>query len=458
MKKSEKQLALREKMQHFVLVDLGFGDQGKGTMTDYLVRLHSAGLVVRYCGGAQAAHNVFDEQGRHFTFSQFGSGTLAGAKTLLSKHMLVNPLTMRSEAKDLRSKFGFVSDKLWQTVFVDERALVTTPYHRALNRLRELSRGDGRHGSCGMGIGETVAYSLEYGADAVIVGDLRDKQPLQHKLELCRRRLSAKASQVLLADDARHRYEVAEQIKRELSTFDVAADHVCHLYADFAASGISIVSPCEAASMVQAETCVFEGGQGVLLDENYGFHPYTTWATTTSANAKAILEEAGVDDYEQIGVLRAYATRHGPGPFPTYSAELSRVLPEAHNGMDFYQREFRRGWFDLPMTEYALKANGPVDGLAITHVDTLPKRDRWNIAIEYDQPLVLPANLEEQAAQTARLKDVRCTYVEANADNVVPFIESALGTPVRFTSHGPLPQDKQALREGVCNGSIEVAA
>jgi adenylosuccinate synthase len=144
-------------MKSIITVGLGFGDEGKGTVVDALVRRYNAKLVIRYNGGAQCAHNVITDDGRHHCFHQFGSGSLVpGCRTLLTKHVLVNPLVMFTEA--LQLEMIGVPNAL-KNMFIDERALVTTPYHRAMNRLREYSRNEQCHGSCGMGIGETMADS-----------------------------------------------------------------------------------------------------------------------------------------------------------------------------------------------------------------------------------------------------------------------------------------------------------
>jgi adenylosuccinate synthase len=123
-------------MQHtFLTVDLGFGDAGKGSMVDFLVRAEDAHTVVRYNGGAQAAHRVVTADGRAHVFSQFGSGTLAGARTQLSRFMLLDPLAMEAEAQHLQG-LGMADPLAGATI--DRRALVITPFHRAINRLREL--------------------------------------------------------------------------------------------------------------------------------------------------------------------------------------------------------------------------------------------------------------------------------------------------------------------------------
>src|SRR4051812_32543622 len=173
-------------MQHaFLTVDLGFGDAGKGSIVDFLTRAHAAHTVVRYNGGAQAAHRVVTAgpSPREHVFAQFGSGTLAGAATHLSRFMLLDPLAMVAEERHLQT-LG-VTDAFARTT-IDERALVTTPFQRAVNRLKELARGDGRHGSCGMGIGETMIDFLEHREQVLFAGDLRRPDVLHAKLDFLR--------------------------------------------------------------------------------------------------------------------------------------------------------------------------------------------------------------------------------------------------------------------------------
>src|SRR5262245_18103087 len=173
--------------QAIITVGLGFGDEGKGATVDALTRQLGADLVVRYCGGSQAGHNVELPDGRRHTFSQFGAGTLAPhrPRTYLGPDVIIDPLALLREALHLEElgvadPFGLLS--------VHPRCLVTTWWHRTLNRLRELSRWADRHGSCGQGIGEARRYWLAHGNDAVFAADLRDPDVLSHKLELLRQR------------------------------------------------------------------------------------------------------------------------------------------------------------------------------------------------------------------------------------------------------------------------------
>ena len=184
-------------MSHVIVADLGYGDSGKGTVTDWLCSPLGSGsllgdgpvrTVVRFNGGAQAAHNVVAADGRHHTFAQFGSGSFTpGVRTHLSRFVLVDPLALAAEATHLAS-VG-VPDAL-DRLTVDRDALLATPYHRAANRARELARGRDRHGSCGMGIGETVRYALDHPADAPRVADCAAPRTLARLLRRLRDRLT----------------------------------------------------------------------------------------------------------------------------------------------------------------------------------------------------------------------------------------------------------------------------
>ena len=149
--------------QAFLTVDLGFGDAGKGSIVDFLTRTYGAHTVIRYNGGAQAGHRVVTPAGpgmmqQEHVFAQFGAGTLAGAATHLSRFMLLDPLAMMAEEAHLQT-LG-ITDAFQRTT-IDARAVVITPFQRAVNRVREALRGAGRHGSCGMGIGPHSNNAIE---------------------------------------------------------------------------------------------------------------------------------------------------------------------------------------------------------------------------------------------------------------------------------------------------------
>ena len=350
---------------HTIVVDLGYGDAGKGTVVDRLCvpRPDAAPVtaVIRFNGGAQAAHNVVTTDGRHHTFAQFGSGTFSGVPTHLSRLMLVDPLALATEARHLAS-LG-VPDPL-ALLTVDRRARLTTPYHAAANRARERARGTARHGSCGMGIGETAAYALAHPADAPTAGDCTSRTALRRKLTLLRDRLTAAVGPL-----------DAPPVDACLDAFTAFADHV------------TLVDETHLPGLLRRGPAVFEGAQGVLLDEGHGFHPYTTWSTTTFDGAETLLAEAGRPHTAlRLGVVRTYTTRHGPGPLVTEDPALAAALPEPHNGHGRWQGAFRAGHFDVPAHPYALAACGGVDALAVTHLDAPARHRALRLAHGYRTP------------------------------------------------------------------------
>lgn len=363
-------------MRAIVVVDLGFGDAGKGLLTDYLVRALGATLVVRYNGGAQAGHNVVAPDGRHHTFSQFGAGTFVdGVGTVLSRHVVVHPTGLLAEAASLEAQG--VRDPL-SRIRISERARIVTPFHQAANRLRELGRGAARHGTCGVGVGEAVEDSRARPGETVVAGDLRHTDRLAAKLGPLRARKWTEI-EGLVPCASGPRVEDERRIFTDEGVIDRWIDDVSRLgRIDVVASDESL-----AASLGSAETVVFEGAQGVLLDEVHGFHPYTTWSCCTARNALELVHEAAPNAHvERIGVTRSHAVRHGPGPLPTETTALQGAVTD-HNRNGEWQGPVRYGWFDAVLARYALDVVGGVDSLALTHADVPPRLGTWNVCGGY---------------------------------------------------------------------------
>lgn len=413
-------------MRAFIIVDLGFGDAGKGLLTDFLVRRTGAKMVVRYNGAAQAGHNVVTPDGRHHTFSQFGSGTFVpGVRTFLSGDVIVHPTALFHEEARLRT--AGVTDAL-ERLRVSASARVTTPWHQALNRLRELSRGAARHGSCGAGVGETVAHAELHPDDVVRARDVADTARLHRKLRRIRDYARTEVERLELDPRAL----AQEPARMELEILDSA--EVLGRWID-GARGLAPLLAEEGAWVPSDESpaVVFEGAQGVLLDERHGFHPHTTWSTCTSAPALRLLSAFAPDAAVcRIGVLRTYAVRHGPGPFPTDTPELPETPPE-HNAFNAWQGDVRRGWFDGALARYAVEANGGIDTLAITHLDWLSRISRWTYCASYQSGPELPSQLA-----SARPVLHHCP---ANEDAVLETIERIVGRRVTIGSRGPSAAD-----------------
>jgi adenylosuccinate synthase len=464
------------KRQAIFIADLGFGDAGN-TVTDFLSRELSAHTIVRYNGGPQAGHTVVTSDGKSHTFAQFGSGMLLPhTKTLLSRFMLINPFNMIKEEEHLRS-LG-IRDAPERTL-VDRRALVITPFQKAMNRLRELGREENRHGSCGEGIGECMADYLKYGDSVLFAGDLLDSAMLIKKLRFIRDAKDAEFEALTEVYDKRTAVEPIKQEIAVLQSLDALEDYIA--FYEFFSHWVKIVDEAEIQSLFgQPGTMLFEGAQGVLLDENYGFAPYTTWSTTTFANADTLVREHNyTGEVTRLGVVRAHATRHGVGPFPTEDRALTLALPDKHNPWNDWQQAFRVGHFDMVATRYAQDVIGKLDYLAVTNVDRLRGVPEWKICHAYrygDKEKDLPAyfelerkglkkiklppsvDLRYQEELTRRLWSCkpeyqsfyprsRTRFFEEDSAAYLSLIEEGLSVPIGISSYGPTAVDKRCSRD-----------
>ncbi len=410
-------------------VGLGFGDEGKGAVVDFLTRAYDAELVVRYCGGCQAGHNVQLPDGRRHTFSQFGAGTLADpgrVRTCLGPNVVIDPPAMLREAEHL-AELGVPDPTALLTLHPG--CLVTTAWHQALNRLRELSRGADRHGSCGQGVGEARRYWLQHGRDAVFAADLADRCVLRDKLELLRQRMLLEVQDL-----------IARVPAESLGEFDLwnrnAADESREL-SEAIRQGVAISDGIPAYT-----TAIFEGAQGVLLDEYRGFHPHTTWSTVTTHHAWELVEEMGVEAVSVLGVTRAYTTRHGEGPLPTFSPELTERLRDPGNPWNPWQGNMRCGWLDLPLLRYAA-AVGLLDGLVVNHLDQIAD-EGFSICDGYRNATLAPAeapDLSWQSRLTDELRRAEPILTPAGRDEVVRRLGEI--APVVLTGFGPTHEERR---------------
>lgn len=424
---------------HDIVIGLFFGDEAKGATTDYLCSQKPVDFVVRFSGGPQTAHNVILEDGTHHTFSQFGSGTFRGAKTLLSRFALVNPLNLMREADALEAILGF--DPL-SLLYVSESSLLITPIHRAANQAREIQRGNGSHGSCGQGIGEARDYLAKFPEDAIVMGDLRDLPILARKMR-------------------RYWERIQDNLGMELPG-DI--DGIISSYADMLRERtLNIITDKEVTEYIRtAKTLVFEGTQGTLLDDYAGFHPHTTWSTTTIHNAQYLLEEAGItrSGYRVIGAMRTYLTRHGHGPFLSEFSkdyDWTQKFPEAHNKRGVFQGNWRVGRLDLNFLDYAIRANdSEVDAIALSHCDvpldviersaielTLARGDRK--AQEDQTTAIFNATLLREIGAN----DISEALSIATLEELEADIEKVSGAPVLIRAYGPTASDRKWMNPEV---------
>lgn len=320
-----------------------WGDEGKGHMTDICSNYPST-LNVRFNGGAQAGHTVVTPRGKRHVFSHFGSGTLAKAKTYLSEDFIVNVYRFVFEREELISNFN-----IYPIEYVNPNCIVTTPWDMQINQVAEITRGGNRHGSCGFGINETVERSKieEY---RITVLDLLSEENLRQKLikiknEYVPKRLKEEYN--LTISHLPEGYE--ERILDEKSI-----DIFCYFVRKF----LSHVQIREDEILNRFENVVFEGAQGLLLDQNrVEFFPHVTTSNTGIKNVMKILKNLNYEGKTEIYYMsRCYMTRHGAGPFPREVFELPyENVKDLTNKPNEFQGSLRYGILDLDLLLKSIK-------------------------------------------------------------------------------------------------------
>jgi len=421
-----------------------------------------AGVVVRYNGGAQAGHNVVTPDGRHHTFSQFGAGTFVpGTRTYLSRYVVIHPSALLVEGDVLAEKG--VRD-IFSRLRMSEQALVITPFHQAANHIREILRGAQRHGSCGVGVGEAVEDAFLHSENRILAADLTNPTLLRRKLSIIRaqkrEQIAALCKGISFSPQLAREWEIFER-EELIDTWIASIARIGEL-------GLVVPDTILARWLGETETAVFEGAQGVLLDAEAGFHPYTTWSRCTTENATNLIAELAPEaQVSRIGVMRTYAVRHGPGPLPTETDILASIVVE-HNQYGEWQGTVRYGWFDAVLARYALQATGGVDMLALTHLDILPRLETWPYCEgykdynEFEEQFIrcdiadgvltgfraspfLPLPQRERLTQA--LFKVKPDLGICNADDrqVIQKVEALTGKPVGLVSSGPSAKDVRLL-------------
>ena len=442
--------------RHFAVTGLGYGDEGKGSIVDALAMRLNSPYVVRYNGGAQAAHHVVLEDGTTHRFSSWGSGTLRGAKTYLASRFILNAYSMFSEAKKLRS---FIGKNPWEEIVASPLCPVTTYIHVYLNRLRELARGGNRHGSCGMGIGET--YEMEdLGIGVLRASDIRDEFTINELLREQAEWAQEEVSKLTISKTDDYIDKVIDILhNKDLIPIEVdrilALGNVLDVLDDFDYDFLRELS--------NTENVIWEGAQGLLLDEEIGFFPHVTRSKT---DITWIEEELSTIDLVSIGVTRTYMTRHGNGPFPSEGAPgFSKLTFKDHNKEGKWQGNFRVGALDIPALKYGLdNIKVPPDYLAITCVDALdsfgsliPVCSAYKgegLLLETDIPFY--DSLDCRSDNTLELSHKSGIYIFTPKETYIEKISNSLGIELGITSSGPKASDKKFHNSFVeiVNGSV----
>lgn len=350
-------------MKHFnsIVLGAGFGDEGKGAHVNHLASKSKRPLVIRFSGGHQVGHTVVLEDGTRHVFSNFGSGTFQDAPTYWSEYCTFNPIGIQREAKDLEKKGAH------GILFLDANAMVTTPFDMLMNK--QLDKQN-RHGSVGVGFGQTIQRTEDH--YTLFARDLRFPAIRDAKLELIRKYYG---------------YQNTEKTIEVMDEFRAACDYVIETH-----------EVVDGLRTLQDYEWIFEGSQGILLDQNYGFFPHVTRSNTTAKNAVEIINKYRPDSYiRTYYVTRAYLTRHGNGPMVNQNLDNSFIIdnPLETNRSDGFQGEFRKAPLDIDMLKYAIecdKYHNPKSKriLVVTCLDQVPAR----IPVTLDDDNTTPVELE----------------------------------------------------------------
>ncbi len=352
----------------------GYGDEGKGLMTDYWASKLDNPIVIRFNGGCQAGHSVELENGNRHVFSHFSSGTFAGAPTYLSRFFVVNPTLFRVEHEEFVRKFG-----IKPTVYVDEDCLTTTPVEMMINQGLEVLRDHKRHGSVGVGFGETF-----------------ERAKRMHRL--------MKIWYVCNVDTKSLRFDIEDLIKDYMPTRIPVNDEILEVvnHPDFINDFIddvayfkenTIIKTWQTTLPIEGDV-IFEGAQGLEIDQDYGVFPFVTRSNCGMRNVSTLIDELVLMDADELivnYVTRAYKTRHGAGPLRhEYEDKFSyKDFTNVHNDWqgtlrwgDFNYGEYR----SITDKDFALYANEHNEYYNVRRMDTVTCMDQINNA-EYVVPL-----------------------------------------------------------------------
>ncbi|GAB2760857.1 adenylosuccinate synthase [Salinifilum aidingensis] len=348
-------------MPAIVLIGAQWGDEGKGKATDLLGE--KARWVVRYQGGNNAGHTVVLPDGQDFALHLIPSGILTpGVTNVIGNGVVVDPGVLLEELSGLEQRGVDTSNLL-----VSADAHLIMPYHVAIDRVTERYLGKKQIGTTGRGIGP--CYQDKVARVGVRVQDLLDEKILRQKVEAA---LEFK-NQVLVKVYNRRALDPEEVVDTVLGQAEKFAGRI--------ADTKLLVNQ----ALERDETVLLEGSQGTLLDVDHGTYPFVTSSNPTAGGACAGAGIGPTRIDSVIGILKAYTTRVGAGPFPT---ELSDESGETlrRQGGEFgvtTGRSRRTGWFDAVLARYATRMNGITDYF-LTKLDVLTGLDTIPMCVAYD--------------------------------------------------------------------------
>lgn len=414
-------------MDNYILCGMQSGDEGKGSFIDYLAHHKNIDCIIRYNGGSQASHTVITPEGILHKFSQLGSGMFfEKCHTYITQNMVINLSNLMVELEVFSQKTNIPIHNLIRRIHIHENCFVVTPYHKLINKLRELSNGDSRRGTVGTGVSE-VMYLLKHNPSlglrvkdifasdsASLVRCLYELQKYVQNFYTSNKEEIEKNTPVNLKNNLQNEIEF---LTEQTSFLIIARTFIRDFKnaSDLISFKSCIYSNYEHSYRKDHSNAIFEGAQGLLIDNVYGIKPNTTYLDTTINFAIRI--STCSDKITKIGIAKAFSSRHGLGLFPTEDIQISRRISDSNQEESFWNGKIRFGWFDAVLMKYAQMIN-KVDTLYLSSLDKLSSFEKIKICVAYIYTGLIDKNFKKVFEYTIKLNGliVITNIKEPNAD------------------------------------------
>ncbi|MDP1617196.1 MAG: adenylosuccinate synthase [Phenylobacterium sp.] len=415
-------------MANVTVIGAQWGDEGKGKVIDWLA--NRADVVVRFQGGNNAGHTIVVGN-KTYKLSLLPSGVIQGKLSIIGNGVVVDPWSLLDEITRAQGQGLGISP---ENLILAENATLVLPLHRDLDGAREARAGAGKIGTTGRGIGP--AYEDKVGRRAIRFADLADREALEVKIER------------LLAHHG--------ALRKGLGLPEARADEILAQLEELAPRILPYVKPAWRIlgdAIKAGQRVLFEGAQATLLDVDHGTYPYVTSSNTVAGQAAAGAGVGPTAGGYVLGIVKAYTTRVGEGPFPTeLNDETGRLLGErGHEFGTVTGRPRRCGWFDAVLVRQSIAVGG-IQGAVLTKLDILDGFETLKVCVGYrlrgETIDYLPAGLRDQAAIEPIYEEMEgwsestrgarsWKDLPANAIKYVRRIEELIGAPAVLLSTSP---------------------
>ncbi|MEX2454903.1 MAG: adenylosuccinate synthase [Rhodospirillaceae bacterium] len=425
-------------MANVAVIGSQWGDEGKGKIVDWLSE--RADVVVRFQGGHNAGHTLVID-GKTYKLSLLPSGVVRGKLSLIGNGVVIDPWALFDEIERVRAQGIEVTS---DTLKIAENATLILPLHGALDRAREMARGESKIGTTGRGIGP--AYEDKVARRAIRLCDLADAESLEERVE-----------NLLSHHNA---------LLRGLGASEIDGGEIVASLREIAPRILPFASPVWRTlyeANRKGQRILFEGAQGFMLDVDHGTYPFVTSSNTVAGQAAAGsgLGVGGVGYV--LGITKAYTTRVGSGPFPTEQLnEIGNILGErGHEFGVVTGRKRRCGWFDAVLVRQSARVGG-IHGIALTKLDVLDGFEELRVCVGYRHKGTtydyLPAGRDIQAGIEPVYETVEgwaestrgarsWADLPATAVKYIRRIEELIGVPVALLSTSPEREDTILVRD-----------